>query len=279
MTRIPDVIETKAGLLRPLSRPDLPDIARQLSQPGIAKWLAAIDCRAAEQEADALLRHSQSPTEYLRVIEIDGRLAGCLCLGAGLWYWLDTEWHGQGIMQRALQAGIGAWFGAQNPPLIATCRDDNSASLALLHRLGFSASPTPRKMFFRTPEAAFSCRDHIMTPEQWLLLNPPQMTVGHLRLRPVRQQDAKIIAGWRSWPPEQQKGAIPTDGEQIVAFIEKHRVRTPAAGLFIAENDLTAQAVALLAPGEKAVLWLGSDPQIGGLLARFFADQGPALRD
>lgn len=165
---------------------------------------------------------------------MEGTQAGCLCLGAGLWYWLDPVFHGRGLMGMALGAALARWFARPAPPLIATCRTDNAASRALLARLGFGQSPRPRRMFFQGSGGSEPCFDYLMASEQWLLLNPPEHRFGALTLRPARQKDAPVLARMLRgrdpvWPAP----------EALPAFIERHRVRVASAGLFVVEDATT----------------------------------------
>lgn len=220
--------------LRPLCDTDLPQVAAQLSNREITQWLAAVPAEFGPAEAEALKSHSLSAGEELRVIEVGGALAGCLCIGAGLWYWLDQPFQGRGIMKAALGAALKAWFSGPVPPLLAMCRSSNTASRGLLTRLGFSQSPNTGRMFFQSIGRADVCHQYIMTPEQWHMLHPPIWKLASLTLKPAQQKDAQILArmlpvGENTWPTTE---ALPN-------FIETHRVRCPRVGLFKIEDQHT----------------------------------------
>ncbi|WP_420325946.1 GNAT family N-acetyltransferase [Mameliella sp.] len=219
--------------LRPMSEGDLPEVTRQLSDERVAPWLAAVAQPFGLTEAQALLEHGQHPGEHIRIIEVEGSAAGCICLGAGLWYWLDPAFQGRGLMGAALRLALAEWFSRPAPPLLATCRTDNTASLALLARLGFARCPGSRRMFFQANGRSHPCHDFLMAPEQWHLLNPPLYALGGLRLRPARQKDVPALALMlpRATPPWPAAEALPS-------FVERHRFRGAATGLFVIEDKL-----------------------------------------
>lgn len=244
-TPFPQYLQTGAVRLRPLLERDLSEIARQLSDERIAPWLAAVPQPFGPADAAALRDHAQQPREHVRILEVDGAQAGCLCVGAGLWYWLAPAFHGRGVMGKALTAALRAWFAATAPPLVATCRQDNAASRALLTGLGFARSPRPRRMFFHGSGRAETCFDYVIAPEQWHLLHPPKHRLGKLVLRPARQKDAPTLA--RMLP----RSAAPwPTAEALPAFIERHRVRIRTIGLFIVEDDTTRSVAMALLPAD-----------------------------
>ncbi|MGP6085857.1 GNAT family N-acetyltransferase [Antarctobacter jejuensis] len=257
MQGLPQNLTVGAIHLRPLDEADLPEVVRQLSDPRIAPWLAAVPQPFDLPEARALLDHSRHPGETMRIIETEGALAGCLCLGAGLWYWLDAAFHGRGLMRTALSTALSEWFARPSPPLIATSREDNTASRGLLTRLGFAQPPRTRRMFFHGSGRSEPCFDYVMAPEQWHLLNPPKIKVADLVLRPARQKDAALLAQMTSandpvWPM----------AEHLPAFLETHRVRTSARGIFVIEDDATRLiGMALLKENQPPQLKFLSDAE------------------
>lgn len=235
MSDFPDVLQQDDLRLRPLTEQDLPEVAAQIGDSRVAPWLATVAQPFDAAAANALLAHSRHPGEDLRLIERDGAVAGGICMGHALWYWLAPTYWGQGLMQRALLLAVAARFARPAPPLIATCHEDNSASRAVLSRLGFAPSPIGRKMFFHSTQRAEPCRDHLMAPEQWHLLHPPSVTAGSATLRPARQQDAATLARML---PRASAGAAPwPEAEALPDFIEAHRFRGSPQGIFVIEDD------------------------------------------
>ncbi|MBU0644651.1 MAG: GNAT family N-acetyltransferase [Alphaproteobacteria bacterium] len=243
-------------ILRQVRQEDRPTLIQQLNDPRIAPWLAAVPQPFGPSEADALLAHGQHSDEHLLIVEQGGAVAGCLCIGASLWYWLDPAFWGRGLMHHALQTAVATHFATLAPPLTATCHTDNAASQAVLTRLGFSPTPTLRKMFFQSAQSAQLCRDFVMTPEQWHLLHPPLIALNAVSLRPAEQKDAATLvrmlphAGSPIWPTP----------ETIRAFIETHRFRGPPRGLFvILDAHRRSLGMALLTENTPALCFLSEE--------------------
>ncbi|MAC81602.1 MAG: hypothetical protein CML66_26475 [Rhodobacteraceae bacterium] len=258
MPHFPDLIDTGGLRLRPLTRADIDTdidtIARQLRDPRVGRWLAAVAQPFGAAEAKALLDHADQDDVHLRGIERDGKLVGCLCIGATLWYWLAPEQFAQGIMRQALTAAIAARFATPAPPITATCHEDNAASRALLQRLGFGLSPARRRMFFHGTGRAEPCRDYILAPEQWHLLRPPAIDIAGLTLHPARQTDMAVLARVPSAP-----GPWP-DGATLAGFIETHRFRGAGHGLFvIRDGNRRDIGLALVHAGETAVCFVSAE--------------------
>lgn len=252
MRPFPLTLPLPDGRLRPLCAEDLPALSAQLSDPRVAPWLAAVPQPFTRAGAEALLDLAADPVEGVRVLEIGGEPAGCLRIAPALWYWQAPSHGGQGIMTRTLTAAISAHVAGGGAPLVATVREGNRASEALLLRLGFSRAPRGRRMFFQATGQAEPCRDYHLTPEQWLVLNPPQPTRGAFRLRPATARDAGLLTlllpradapGAAFWP---RPVGVP-------AFLEAHRCRHPEAGLFVVEDD-TRRALGLVLLGVETAL-------------------------
>jgi RimJ/RimL family protein N-acetyltransferase len=256
MTRFSTDQAPQNFILRQVRQEDRPILIQQLNDPRIAPWLAAVPQPFGPSEADALLAHGQHSNEHLLIVEQGGAVAGCLCIGASLWYWLDPAFWGHGLMHHALQTAIATHFATLAPPLTATCHTDNAASQAVLTRLGFSPTPTLRKMFFQSTQSAQLCRDFVMTPEQWHLLHPPLIALNAVSLRPAEQKDATTLvrmlphAGSPIWPTP----------ETIRAFIETHRFRGPPRGLFvIVDMHRRSLGMALLTENTLALCFLSDE--------------------
>lgn len=207
MDKITDRLTDGDLHLRPLDKADLTAITGHFNDARVARWLAAVARPFGPEAAQELLEHAAHPGESLRVIELGGKVAGGLCIGASLWYWLAPEFWRQGLMRRALKLAIAARFANMGPPVTATCHADNMASRALLTGLGFSRCPAKRRMFFHGTQTSEPCCDYVMSPEQWHLLYPPVFAAGVLSLRPARQQDAPALA---QMLPVRDKGPWPT---------------------------------------------------------------------
>lgn len=270
MNDFPDRLETGEILLRPMAESDRPTLIRQLGDPQIARWMAAVRQPFGPDEANEILTIGRDPARRIRVLETGGAMVGCLCLSPDLWFWLDPAAQGRGLMARALRTAISALFSTPAPPLLATCRDDNAPSQALLSALGFSRMPEGKRMFFQGEGRALPCHGYVMTPEQWLLLHPPVLCHGTLTLRPAQQKDAPMLPRSRSdaglWPRDVASGA----------FIETHRCRTPGRGLFTLEDTDRRIVGMVLLDGTTTPPALYHTPQDE---ARYAPDLAALLRD
>ncbi|MCR8550313.1 GNAT family N-acetyltransferase [Salipiger sp. P9] len=170
---LPETLSAGAVRLRPLTAADGPALMHQLGTPGIARWLAAIRAPFTEADARELLDYAADPAQNVRALEAGGALIGCLSLGATLWYWLDTPYQGQGHMSRALRHLLPLYFRTPAPDLIASCREDNTNSAALLRRLGFVPAPDTRRRFFHAEACSHPCREYRMSRARWLALDVP----------------------------------------------------------------------------------------------------------
>jgi len=239
-------------------RGDLATIIGHLGNPEIARWMSAAKQPFGQVEAEEILTLGQDPSHRIRVLEVGGAMVGCLCLVPDVWFWIDPAQQGRGLMSRALRAAIAAHFAGRAPPLIATCRDDNGPSRALLSALGFARMPDGRRMFFHSEGRARPCHDHVMTPEQWLYLHPPVQRHGCLTLRPALQKDAPTLALMLPRSGRDPSGVWPRP-EALSGFIEAHRCRAPGRGLFVVEDAHRRAIGAVLrrAPAETSpVLYL-----------------------
>ncbi|MCZ4257805.1 GNAT family N-acetyltransferase [Sulfitobacter sp. G21635-S1] len=234
MNVFPEVIADDDIHMRPMVAGDTPTILRHLGDLDIARWMAATKQPFGSAEAEEIQAIGQDPDRRLRVIELGGVMVGCLCLVPDLWFWMDPAFRGRGFMSRSLRAAITAHFATLAPPLLATCREDNQASRAVLSSLGFSRKLQGRRMFFQSEGRALACLDHVMTPEQWMALNPPVQVCGPATLRPATQRDAPGLM--HLLPLRDEDVDWPTP-EALSRFIEEHRCRYPGRGLFVIEDD------------------------------------------
>ncbi len=256
MDRFPEILEEGDLRLRPLAIADMPEISRQLNDARVARWLAAVQQPFGSEAADELLAHGLNPGENLRLIERGGSVAGGLCIGRSLWYWVTPDCWGRGLMRRTLELAIAARFAHPAPPLAATCHEENVASRALLVGLGFAPCSAKRRMFFQSTQKAEPCRDYMMAPEQWHLLHPPVFKVGTATLRPAQQKDAPALAlmlprvGGNLWP----------EAVTLPDYIEIHRFRGPARGLFvIVDDNRRSIGMALVENNRGEVCFLSED--------------------
>lgn len=216
--------------LRELVEADVSMLVEHLNRPEIAEWLAAVPQPFAEEHAALLFDLARAEGTVLSGIEIGGKFAGCLCLGVNTWFWLAPKFWQKGMMEKALQAAINAYFTRPAPPLLATVRLDNHASGALLKKLGFGPLPDHRRMFFQASGTSHWCQDYVLAPEQWHLMQPPRLVVDGATLQSATQKHGADLA--RILP-----NAQPWSGADLPAFIETNRFRGGFSGLFVILDD------------------------------------------
>ncbi|MFV0303323.1 MAG: GNAT family N-acetyltransferase [Paracoccus sp. (in: a-proteobacteria)] len=270
LTPLPERIELDDLLLRPLVQDDRQPLIDQLGDLRVAEWLAAIRHPFGAQDADEIYAMAADPLRNLRALSRNGRMVGCLSLGHGIWFWLAPEVWGQGLMTRALGAALPLYFGAKNPPLIATCRRDNAASIALLAGLGFAARQGNERRHFHAAGQGFACSTYVMTPEQWHFLHPLRIEQEGLVLRPARQSDLPLLQ--HILIESDRTGTAPFSDQvpdSLSAFIEDYRHRGPQQALFVIEDDIgRGLAVALLGSDAEPRFLLSSSGAIDDMEAR-----------
>jgi len=244
---------TMTPRLRPFGNDDLAAIIVQLGDPRVAEWLAAIRQPFDISQAEEFLAFSADPAQRVFALDQDGVVIGGLCLGDALWYWLAPSHWGHGYMARALRAALADHFAVPTPPLTATCREDNTASLSVLRRVGFSAAPMTRRMFFHGAGTSYLCRDHMMTPEQWHVLNPPHLQGPRISLRPARQADLASVQRLLQGQPRCDKWPG-QDETKVRHFLETHRFRGAGTALWIIENEERCVLGMVLCDGGRPAL-------------------------
>ena len=240
---------------RPFGAGDRDALVAQLSDPRVARWLAAIRQPFDATEAEAFLAFASDSDQQIFALEADNALIGGLSVGDVLWYWLSPAYWGQGLMTRTLATALAERFRVPAPPLIATCREDNTASLRVLTRIGFSPRPAPRRMFFHAAGSSFACRDYVLTPEQWHFLNPPRLSLPDtaLVLRPARQSDLATVQDVSAGAP--QDGPWPgTAPAEVRRFLEAYRFRGQGPALWIVEDDARCAQGLVLGDADAAHL-------------------------
>lgn len=237
MGQFPDRIETEGTQLRRMEERDLPTLMRHLGDPSIAGWMAGARYPFTREAAEEILSLARGSAQRIRVLDRAGAMIGCLGLSPDVWFWLDPQEQGRGVMSKAMLAACDAHFTRAAHPLLATCRDDNPASQRLLCGLGFSRKSAGRRMFFPAEGRSIACHEYVMTSEQWMLLHPPTLHAGSTTLRPATLKDAAGL-GLMLPRPGQDRSDLWPCAEDLEAFIEHNRCRAPRSGLFVIEDSL-----------------------------------------
>lgn len=224
----PDSLRQDDLILRPPVPDDTGAILDQLSDPRVARWLAALPPEVDEKTVAALMLSGDDTNQVLRIVQWQGKAVGGLSLGPSLWYWISpTHWR-QGIARNALSLALKAWFSGQVPPVYATSHVDNAASQKVLAASGFSRLPMSRRMFFQGTGQSERCHDFVLAPEQWHLLHPPELQTGSTSLAPATQKDVGVLSRLLERAPADVWPTV----EGLQPFVERHRFRGPRQGVF-----------------------------------------------
>lgn len=135
-------LATSRLVLRPPRPDDAPCFALGMGEFAVARWLSPVPWPFTLSMASAWLRDAPAPTpeRALFIIEHPQRgLIGCVMLANELGFWLARPHWGKGYATEAASALISWHFAGTDRPLIASsAHRDNTASLRLKARLGFT---------------------------------------------------------------------------------------------------------------------------------------------
>ncbi|PWB69892.1 MAG: GNAT family N-acetyltransferase [Anaerolineales bacterium] len=125
--------------LRPVIISDLPILFEQQADPE-SSAMAAFPSRTKEEFDTHWAKIMADETVILRVIEVDGQVAGHLVSwemreGREVGYWLGREFWGKGIATESLNQFLGV---VKTRPLFAHVAKHNTASRRVLEKCGFT---------------------------------------------------------------------------------------------------------------------------------------------
>ena len=156
--------------LRPWRMEDAEQLFRLAGDRGIARWLRDVFPHPyVRADAEEFLHSCLSAGEtcLFRAIQADGRLAGSVSLTCGsdvyrrsaeLGYWLGTDFHGQGIMTKAVKQiclmGFDRWDIAR---IYAEPFADNAPSRRVLEKAGFRLEGVLRQSVYKWGQLQDSC--------------------------------------------------------------------------------------------------------------------------
>lgn len=135
-------IRSRRALIRSVAVADLPDIARIVTMPEVARMLFLFRPGMPLTDVAAHFPVTAAMPPFRAVIEIGGRVAGSIGAGAGklppIWYFLDPAVSGQGVATEVACAFVG-WLDARHgfPAIRADVFTDNPASRRVLEKAGF----------------------------------------------------------------------------------------------------------------------------------------------
>jgi RimJ/RimL family protein N-acetyltransferase len=127
--------------LRPLEDRDLDTIFRQVTDPESIRMAAFTAEDQTDRQAflDRMSRILANPSNWYRVIDVDGVVAGTISSfrmddQREVTYWVDRAHWGKGIASAALQLLLAE---TAERPLRARAASDNVGSLRVLEKAGF----------------------------------------------------------------------------------------------------------------------------------------------
>lgn len=130
-------------LIRSVAAADLPDIARIVTTPQVARMLFLFGPDMATADVARHFPIAKATPPFRAVIEVGGRVGGSIGVGAGarppIWYFLDPALAGRGLATEVVSAFVrwlDAGFGFSS--IRADVFTDNPASRRVLEKAGFA---------------------------------------------------------------------------------------------------------------------------------------------
>jgi [ribosomal protein S5]-alanine N-acetyltransferase len=154
------ILKTKRMIIRELTIKDAKELAQNLNNIKISKWLFTIpnpySLQTSKKRIKKYIENNKKSEEYRFVIELTGKpgIIGCLILAgvdtysktAQIGYWLNQNFWGHGLMEEALSKFISYTFKKIGLRKInAEVFTENKSSIKLLKKFGFKLEGTIRK--------------------------------------------------------------------------------------------------------------------------------------
>lgn len=150
------IIETPRMILRPPQTEDAPALCAILRQEFVLKYNCMTPPESPEKLNETLAARSKEEEMLVLALRESGQVLGMAGIGrdrlrygvgsANIDYWLGQEFARQGYMSEALKGILARLFRRQELRLVsARVFAENTASLALLERLGFTREGTLRQ--------------------------------------------------------------------------------------------------------------------------------------
>ncbi|WP_458790469.1 GNAT family N-acetyltransferase [Yoonia sp. MH D7] len=133
----PPVLTTRRLTLRPITLDDADAIANAMRNWDVVQWLTAPPFPYARTDAVHFINEI-APKSTNWAIDAGDGLIGAISVQPDLGYWLDAEFHGQHVMSEAAEAVVHWYFSQTDLPLMSGHFCGNSASRAILLKLGFT---------------------------------------------------------------------------------------------------------------------------------------------
>lgn len=194
------------------SMPEDTDIlAASLAKPALRKWLNWPE--DPRQIAELLL----DATEDEYAIRLDGRPVGLIRNRPELGFWLDPDFHKQGIARRAALLALSRHFAQGHDRAFATTREGNIAALRLLQALGFQyTGPLPQysqHLGRDVPGYAL-----LLTRADFARAQPFYLKTTRTEITPAQDQDMPALHAIATTPEAARMLLIFRPGMELVAF-------------------------------------------------------------
>lgn len=129
-----DVLKTNRLTLRPLQITDAPDVAAQINDLDVSRWLTSVPYPYTINHAQEFL--SRAGKGHWAILGASGFM-GVVTIAKQLGYWLGKPFWGQGVMTEAARACVDAHFSEGAGELTSGYLVGNGASARILTKLGF----------------------------------------------------------------------------------------------------------------------------------------------
>jgi RimJ/RimL family protein N-acetyltransferase len=153
------VIKTEKFILRPFKMADAPDVAKQVNDKEIIKYVESLPYPYRLEDAKYWLKkvtaekYKKEPGQVDFAIEIDGKAAGSISLNnvkyghkAEIGYWLGKNFHGSGVMSKAIEQVCKFGFRELGlKRIFAVVHIDNKPSKKVLEKNGFQIEGIMKK--------------------------------------------------------------------------------------------------------------------------------------
>ncbi|MTD99096.1 GNAT family N-acetyltransferase [Paracoccus sp. YIM 132242] len=177
-------MSARLALTRPWPE-DAPAIAEALSDWQVARWLTAVPWPYRPADAAAFINDA-GLDEY--AVRQDGRLVGMVRASGSFGIWMAPFAQGQGLAERAAVLALSRRFRGGAAFVEANHLEDNTASAALLARLGFR--PTGQVLLWSEPQQrqlpGLSLR---LTREDFARRHAVALATPRLLIEPFRPAD------------------------------------------------------------------------------------------